>query len=276
LSSIASTYASNQDDQAVNVDLREARAHAEAGLPATNHEHGRIAVGIFAGDFSQIEPVGPAEIARIGFAHRSRAAHMLLVSLDLVERREQRPCVGARAIARIGGEAQNPAAAALAGLELKDRLDRVGTRAAYAARRGAPGSNRKRARPRCRAACFQLRNDVLRTNCRGDGPRERQHVTPIAFVVKKRIQRSIVRRGECMLELGEPALHRRNDIFCSREHPSCNLLPLHLSANGRVMAGLVPANHVLMAARRTRMPGTRSDMMTEFTPPLCAAPRRSG
>ena len=79
------------DDQRVDAELRQARGDRKPGLPAADDEHGRVAVGVCGGGFPQVEPVGPAKIARVGFAWRPRSADLLLEPLELVERREQRP-----------------------------------------------------------------------------------------------------------------------------------------------------------------------------------------
>ena len=111
------------DDQGVDAQLREPRGDREPGLTAADHQNGRVAIFIRGGRFAQIEPVGTAKIARVGLALRPRLADMLLVSLDLVERREQRPGLGA-AIRGIGHEPQHPTAAPLRLLEAEDRFDR--------------------------------------------------------------------------------------------------------------------------------------------------------
>ena len=54
------------------LQLLQSRGDAKAGLSAADHQHGRIAIGIVGGGFPQVEPVGPAKIARIGLP-RGRA-----------------------------------------------------------------------------------------------------------------------------------------------------------------------------------------------------------
>ena len=59
------------DDQRIDLQLREARGDRKSGVSAADHEHIRVAIGIFGGGLSDVEPVGTAEIARIGLALRA-------------------------------------------------------------------------------------------------------------------------------------------------------------------------------------------------------------
>ena len=109
------------DDQRVDLQLRQPRRDRQPRLPAADHQHVRVAVRIGLRRLAQVEPVRPAEIARIALPGRARAADGLLVALQFVERGEQGP--GLHALAR-GDEPHHAAAAPLRGLETEDRLDR--------------------------------------------------------------------------------------------------------------------------------------------------------
>src|SRR5262249_7477179 len=72
----------------------EARGDRGAGGPAAANEHGGPRVAIGRRWVALIEPIGPAEVARLGLAMRPPPADLLLLAFELAERRQQRP--GAR------------------------------------------------------------------------------------------------------------------------------------------------------------------------------------
>src|SRR2546430_2662118 len=82
----------------------------------TDYQRDRIVVGIFDRGLAQIEPIGAAKIPRIGLAPGPRSSLLLLKTFQFVERREQRPGFEPVAIAIVGDQPQNSAAAALRGL----------------------------------------------------------------------------------------------------------------------------------------------------------------
>ena len=100
------------DDQRVDLQLLQPRGDAQPGLAAADHQHGRVAVGIFGRRLAQIEPVRPAEIARIGLAARPRDAELLLEAFQLLQRGQQRPGFQPVAVGGIRDQAQDAVAAA--------------------------------------------------------------------------------------------------------------------------------------------------------------------
>jgi hypothetical protein len=66
------------DDQRIEVQLLAPRRDRKPGLSAADHQHGRIAVEIFGGGFTQVQPVRPAKIARIGLAPGPRRSELFL------------------------------------------------------------------------------------------------------------------------------------------------------------------------------------------------------
>ena len=197
--------------------LREARGDRKPGLAAADDQHGRIAVGVGGGGLAQVEPVGAAEIARIGLALRPRLADLLLVALDLVERGEQRPCLELSPSPASGDEPQHAAAAALRGFEPEDRFDR--SVPARVTRRGAvrSGSILKpwAGRPAC---AFSSLTIASRAVDRADVPGQRQHIAPMAVRMKQLFQRRVARLRERALELRQPALHDCGEIFRPIQH----------------------------------------------------------
>jgi hypothetical protein len=120
------------DDQRVDLQLGQPRRDREPGLPAADHQHGRVAVRIGGGCLAQIEPVRAAEVARVGLPGRPRLADALLVALDRVERGQQRPGLGAL---RAGGQPQHAAAAPCA--VSNEKIASIARR-----RRASPGAAR--------------------------------------------------------------------------------------------------------------------------------------
>ena len=131
------------DDQGIDVQLLQARGDGKPGLSAADDKHGRVAVGIAGGCLAQVEPVGAAKIARIGVAARALDAELFLETFEFAKLGQQRPGLEAVAVVRIRDQADDAAAASDLGLELEDRLDRVGARAHHLARRGAVGIDRQ-------------------------------------------------------------------------------------------------------------------------------------
>lgn len=97
-------------DKRVDLQLFEARGDRQSGMSAANNQHVWIMVVICGRGFFAIEPVRPAKISRVRFAFRPRS--LKLFRLERV------------AIAGIGCEPEDAAAAALGGFETKDGLDR--------------------------------------------------------------------------------------------------------------------------------------------------------
>ncbi len=130
------------DDQRVDVQLLQPRRDRKPGLAAADHQHGGVAITVVARGVAQVEPVRPAEIARIGLPPRPRRAELLLKAFQFIERGEQRPCRQPVAVGGIGDEPQDAAATAKRGLEMEDGLDRVGAGAGRpsAAARGSSRS----------------------------------------------------------------------------------------------------------------------------------------
>ena len=206
------------DDQGVDLQLLEARGDAQPGLAAADHQHRRIAVGIFGLGLAQVEPVRAAKIARIGVAARPRDAELFLKTLQFFQRRQQRPGFQPAAVAGIRGQPHNAVAAALPGFELEDRLDRAGAGARHLARRRAIGIDRKPAGRGADGVSLQLLQDRVRAVDGLDVPAQRQHVAPIAVGMKQRFQRAVVRLRERVLELRQPVVHGYRNIVRFVEH----------------------------------------------------------
>ncbi len=148
-------------DQRVDLQLLQPCGDAKSGLSAADDQNGRIAVGIFGSGFPQVEPVGAAKIARIGLAAGPRYSELLFKTFQFVERREQRPGFDGVAVAGIWNQPQNPAAAALRGFKLEDRLDGIGAGAHPLARRGPIGIDRKTGGPGAPCLGFQRCQDCI-------------------------------------------------------------------------------------------------------------------
>jgi hypothetical protein len=127
------------DDQRVDLELLQPRGDRQPGLSAADHQHIGVAVGIFGGGLAQVEPVGPAEVARIGLSAWTCMALLLLEALQFLECRQQRPGLQPVAIAGIGDQPHDAVATAGRRLEFEDRLDRGGAGAHHPAGGGALG-----------------------------------------------------------------------------------------------------------------------------------------
>ena len=204
------------DDQRIDAELRETRRDRQPGLTAADDQHGGVAVLVDGGSLAQIEPIGSAEITRIGLALRPRLPDMLLVALYFVERRQKRPGLSAP-VAVIRNQPQDSAAAALQRLEREDRLHCGCACARDAAWRGAIGINPeiRRSGP---SVLIQLGDDRIRAFDRANVPCERQHIAPIALVMEQRLQRRTAGLHQCAFELREPIFHDCGEVFRSIQH----------------------------------------------------------
>ncbi len=213
------------DDQRVDPQLLEARGDRKSGMAAADHQHDRIAVGIFGIGLAQVEPVGAAEIPRIGVAARPRHAELLLVALEFLERGQQRPGFQALAIGRVRDQPQDTAAAALAGFKPEDRLDRAGAGAGHPARRGAIGIDPETAGRGRDGAGFQFPQDRVRAVDRLQVPAQRQRVAPVAVGVEQGFEQAVVRCRERAFELRQPVFRRDRNVVGSIQHSliSCQL-----------------------------------------------------
>ena len=200
------------DDERVDVERLQSRGDGEAGLAAADDENFGIAVGVGGGRQALVEPVGAAEIARVGFAGRAaRAADVLLVALDLVERGEQVPGFE---FAAVGGEADDAVAAGLRGLEGEDGFDGVDAGAGDLARRRALGVDAEVRGGELGGGCLQLGKDFRRAGDGADVPGQRQHVAPVAVGVEERGERGLISRAERAFEAGEPVAGNRCEALC--------------------------------------------------------------
>ena len=165
------------DDQRIDVQLLQPRGDREPGLPAADDENSRIVFGIAGGVFAQVEPVGAAKIPRIGAATRACDAELLLKSLEFAELGQQRPRLELVAVVSIRDQPDDTAAASDPGLELEDRLDRVGAGPHHLARRRAVGIDGKAGGDSARGVKLQLLQDgiraVDRSGCSSSAPAHR-------------------------------------------------------------------------------------------------------
>jgi hypothetical protein len=109
------------------------------------------------------------------------------VTLDFVERREQRPSFEHVAIVDIGVSRRTP----LPRPSAVSKLTSVPAR--DLARRGPTRIDPEANRFCSTCLCFQLSQDGVGAVERPDLPRERQHIPPVAISVKKALQQNVVR-----------------------------------------------------------------------------------
>ena len=79
------------DDQRIDPQRLQPGRDRQPGMAAADHQHVRIAAGIFDLRLAQVEPVRAAKIPRIGFAARPLGAELFLKTLELAEFGQQRP-----------------------------------------------------------------------------------------------------------------------------------------------------------------------------------------
>ncbi len=206
------------DDQRIDIQLLQAGGDAQAGLSAADDEHGGIMIVVSSRGFSQIEPVRPAKIPRIGVAARTLGAELLLKTLELAKLRQQRPGLWRVAIVGIRDQPDNSAAAPHTSLELEDRFDRVGARAHHLARRPAVRIDRKRRRHGAAGVGPQLFQDLVRAVDGLDVPAQCQHVAPVALLVKQGFQRAVIGLSQRGFELRQPVIDGERKIVGFIEH----------------------------------------------------------
>ena len=175
-------------------------------------------VGIGGRRLAQIEPVRPAEVARIGVAAGTRGAELFLKAFELAELGQERPGFQRVAVISVREQAHDAAAAADRGFESEHRLDGVGAGAHHLARRPALGIDGKAARHRASNVRPQLPQDRSRAVDGLDVPAQRQHIAPIAIGVEQRIQQAVVGARQRVLELGEPIVGGYRKIVGLVEH----------------------------------------------------------
>ena len=206
------------DDQGVDLQLLQPRRDRKPGVSAADHQHVGIAVGIFGRLLAQVEPVGAAKVARIGLAARPQGSELLLKALQLVERGEQRPRLQPVAVGGIRDQPQDAAAAAHRGFEFEDRLDRDGAGAGHPAWRGPIGVDLEIRWLCARCERLQLAEDRVRAIPGLQRPAQRQHVAPITVGVEQVSQCAVVRARQRGVELRQPVLRGRRDVFSSVQH----------------------------------------------------------
>ncbi len=206
------------DDQRVDLELLQPRGDRKPGLSAADHQHIGVAVGIFGGGLAQVEPVGPAEVARIGLAAWPRMALLLLETLQLFQCRQQRPGLQPVAIAGIGDQPHDTVAATGRRLEFEDRLDRLSAGAHHSAGRGALGIDAEVMRRAAAGMRGQFLEDREGAVDGLDVPAQRQHVAPVAVGMEKRLQQHIVGARQRILELHKPIVGGDRNIVRLVEH----------------------------------------------------------
>ena len=165
-----------------------------------------------------IEPVRPAEVARVHLVRAPRPAEVLLMALDLVERGEQRP--GLRRAAVLD-EPHHAVATAAVGLERKDRFDSLRAAARHRAWWGAVLSDPKTLRTGTGRPLLQCAHHHVATAERLDRPGEREHVAPMAIRREQGSRARVVGRGKRLLEIGKPVLdHGRGDVVLGQHSPT--------------------------------------------------------
>ena len=194
------------------------RRDRKPGLSAADHQHDRIAVGIFGGGFAQIEPVGPAKIARIGLAARPRRSELFLKTFQFIERRQQRPGLQRVVIAGIGDQPHDSAAAADSGFEFEHCLDRSGACARHHAGRGSVGVDRETCRLGTAGMRVQLRQDRVRAADGLEVPAQRQHVAPMAVGMKQGFEQPAAGFRQRGFELRQPVVRGYRDIIGPVQH----------------------------------------------------------
>ena len=206
------------DDQRIDPELLQSCGDRKACLAATDHQHIGLAVGIFHGFPALIEPVRSFEIARIGLAARPRIALLLLEALEFIEHCEQRPSLQCVAVGLIRNQPQDSAAAPDRRFELKDRLDRTGSRAGDAARCGAIGIDAEAGGRGARGVDAQFVEDGFAAIDSLQVPAQRQHIAPETVGMKQRFQRAVAWRYKCIFESHEPILGCDRDVLRLVEH----------------------------------------------------------
>ena len=203
------------DDQRIDAECAEPRRDGKTRLSAANDQHIRVTIRESRHRLALIEPVRPAEVARVRLPARPQRPGALFVSLQLVERGAECPCF--HAVTAVD-EADNATAAAKSGLETKQRFGVLRTGTRDLTRRGAVRVEREVGGADVVRLRAQRRCDRLRAAHRLDGPRERQHIAPIAVGNEEILQRSRVGASERALELREPLLDIGVDGCRSVEH----------------------------------------------------------
>lgn len=206
------------DNQRVDLQLLQPRRNRQTGLAAADHQYGGIAFGVVARCVAQIEPVRPAEVARIGLSPRPRGAELFLEPLELVERSEQRPCFQAIAVGGIGHEPHDAAAAADCCLEIEDGFDIVGAGACHLPWRRAVRCELEIARRRLLRKRRQRLRDRIAAGKRLQVPAQRQRIAPKTVGQKKPVECSAIRLAECALEFIEPGLRGDGNILRLIQH----------------------------------------------------------
>ncbi len=203
-------------DQRIDLQLGQARSDRKPCLPAAHDQHGGVPVRIFGGGIAQIEPVRPAEVARIGFALRPRPADAFLHAAQFIERSEQRPRLWRLSISAIRSQAQHAAAAADGGFEAEDRFERFRARARHAPRRRSLRVHLKARRLGARGVRLQLACNAIETADGPDLPRQREHIAPMAIGMEQCFEGLLVGARNRLLELREPSGRNRCVVFRCR------------------------------------------------------------
>jgi hypothetical protein len=199
------------DDQRVDPELVEAGGDRQPRLSAADDQHRGITIDVLGGLPAQVEPVGSAEVARIGLAARPVGADMLFMPVQSLERRQQGPCP--QTAPGTWREPHHAAAAPVGGLEREDRLDRLDAGADHAAWRRALRIDRETRRLRARHAIAEAFDHGLSATDGFDLPGERKHIAPMAVGVEQGPELHPIGCRERVLELDQPVCCRPLDLL---------------------------------------------------------------
>ena len=182
------------DDDRRDVELAQPRAEPDPALAAADHEHVglRLVAELARLALAPLEPRLTALVRAVLGAHRPLRPLALLVALELLQRREERP---RRAVA----QPQVPDPAAGLGLEREPRLG-------DAVRLGRLRGRAEPARPDVAERVLEHVAHPGRALDRADVPRERHEVAPEAGLQEQRGRRLGVAALQRVVEGGEPGI----------------------------------------------------------------------
>ncbi len=211
-----------------------------------------IAVGIACGCLAQVEPVRPAEIARIGVA--ARAVRRRVVPQSPSARRARsaasRPSGGCRRLSSgIRRMMPLPRPTFVSNLKMAS----IASVPARITLRGAArsGSTAKPLGAMLRASggsAFRIASAAVQ---RLDLPAQRQHVAPVAVGMEQVLQRAVVRLRQRLLELAEPIVGGHRNVVRLVEHSA---LPFDRRLRGSSSAKAYTHSGGLRKVREMRMP----------------------
>jgi hypothetical protein len=218
LAPVVADARSTVDDESVDFQLREPRGDRKPGLSPADDEHGRIAAGIFGGGFAQVEPVGPAKVARIDLALRPRSSEPLLVSLQFFERRQQRPRFERVAVIGVRREPQDAGTAALRRFKAEDCFERIGAGASHVAGRRPARLEFEASWTVAGGMGWKLAQDRIGTVDGLDLPRQGEHTASMTVGMKQRLEARAARCRERRFEPRQPTLRNRCQAVRSGQH----------------------------------------------------------